>query len=98
MSEYEGKPLNELYSAWINNWKILQTGLQEIVGDDPIPDAREVARLMIEMPEEIWVGLFQSEMASESLVKTMDLQALLAQVSKENVEILQAALIATGRL
>lgn len=98
MSEYEGKPLNELYSAWINNWKILQTGLQEIIGDEPIPDAREVARLMVEMPEEIWIGLFQSDVASQDLVRTMDLQALLAQISSENVEILHAALIATGRL
>lgn len=98
MSDYEGKPMSELYAAWITNWKILQTGLQEIIGDEPIPDAREVARLMLEMPEDVWTGLFESEIASADLVKTMDLQALMAQVSEENVEILEAALIANGRL
>lgn len=89
--------MSELFSAWVNNWKVLQTGLNEIVGDAPMPDPREIAKLLIEMPEDIWVAMFESESTSSDLRRTMDLQELLANINLENAEILKAALAKNGQ-
>jgi len=90
--DYSTMTMSELYAAWIANWKVMQTGIQEILGDEPMPDPREVARVILEMPEDIWTGLFQSDSATEYFRTTMDLQKLMATVQMENVEILNAAL------
>lgn len=92
MPDYKSMTLSELYKAWISNWKTLQTGLQEIIGDSPMPDPREIAKLIVEMPEHVWTGMFESESASADLRKTMDIQNLVAHIQFENMTILNAAL------
>jgi len=90
--KYEEKTLSELFRAWIDNWKVVQTGIREIVGDSQLPDPREMAEALINMPEEVWVEMFRSETATEILRKQMDLQKLMAEVQLENAHILNAAL------
>lgn len=97
MTDYSAMTMSELFSAWVNNWKVLQTGLNEIVGDTPMPDPREIAKMLIEMPEDIWVGMFESESTSSDLRRTMDLQELLANINLENAEILKVALAKNGQ-
>lgn len=92
MSKYDSMTLPELFVAWVGNWRTIQTGIREIVGDSPMPDPREMARVLIEMPEEIWVGMFEHAEVSKDLKKQMDIQKLMAEVQLENVQILDAAL------
>lgn len=98
MTDYSAMTMSELFSAWVNNWKVLQTGLNEIVGDSPMPDPREIAKQLVEMPEDIWTGMFESDTASADLRSTMDLQELLANINLENAQILKVALAKNGRL
>lgn len=91
-TKYAEKSPSELYEAWVNNWKIVRAGIQEIIGDAVMPDPREVAQQLAEMPEDVWKGLFESEYASADLRKQMDIQKLMAEIQLENVQILTAAL------
>ena len=91
-TKYAEKSIAELYTAWINNWKIVRTGMQELVGDGPMPDPREIAQQLAEMPEEVWAGLFENESASAGIRKQMDIQKLVAEIQLENVQIMAAAL------
>lgn len=89
---YDELSLNELFIEFQNNWKALATGIKELLGDAHMPDPREVAELISEMPEEHWTGMFHNEHAREDLNKTMDLQKLMTDMQVENVAIMQAAL------
>lgn len=91
-TKYAEKSPSELYEAWVNNWKIVRTGMEQLVGDGPMPDPREIAQQLAEMSEEVWAGLFESEYASAGLRKQMDIQKLIAEVQLENVQIMAAAL------
>lgn len=92
MIDYNAMTLSELYVAWINNWKVLRTGIREIIPDsEPMPDPRGMVQQLIEMPEDVWVSAFSDD-ASAELRRTMDIQELLANVQLENIAILHAAL------
>src|SRR5438045_2554508 len=90
--DYAGMTLIELHGAWVQNWKAVTTGIQEIIGDAEMPSPRDVARYCSEMSEETWVGLFESESATIDLKKTMDLQKMLTEIQIENIAILHAAM------
>lgn len=89
---YDKMNLIELHGAWVQNWKAVSTGIQEIIGDMDVPNPREIARLCAEMPEDTWVHMFETENASVDLRKTMDLQKMMAEIQLENIAILNAAM------
>jgi len=92
MKNYDSMNLSELYDAWIENWKVFRTGLRELFGNEPVPDPREMADMMAEMPIHVWIRLFESETASEEIRKKMDINKLMAEIQLENAAILATAL------
>jgi hypothetical protein len=90
--DFDEMTLPELHEAWVNNWKVLLTGIQEIIGDGPMPDPREVARLCADIPEDTWVRMFTNPDDSKELQEKMGLTKVIAEVQLENVSILNAAI------
>lgn len=82
----------QLFEALKTNWQVLSTGIEEILGDEPMPDPRDMAAKIKELPFSAWQEALLDPSTRMMMLKNMDIVRLTADVQKENVAILEEML------
>lgn len=78
----------QLFEALKTNWQVLSVGIQEVLGDEPMPDPREMAAKIKELPFSAWQEALLDPPTRMMMLRNMDIVKLTADVQKENVSIL----------
>lgn len=89
---YDAMTMTELFICYSQNMKVLATAIREILGDEPMPDPRELADMMANIPQEAWERTFQDPEGRKLLAKNLDLTKVVAEIQTENAAIIDAAL------
>lgn len=82
----------ELFEAYRNNMIVVSTAINELFGDEPLPDPRETAHWLSTMTYSLWEEMWMSPDAKQELRKNFDMLKAVQVVQNENVLILAAML------
>jgi hypothetical protein len=85
MKNYALASEKELFEQFQNNFRVLATVLKELLGDEPVPDPRQLLDSINQMTVDEFINSFlrnRSEVA-----QTMDLQKEVLEVTFDNLAI-----------
>ena len=89
-TEYELKSTQELFELYRNNMLVISTAVTEIMGDDPMPDPRELAHFLGTVTFDRWMEMWENPEARKYITQNLDLMRAVNSVQAENVMVLEA--------
>lgn len=86
--KFDRMSTKELLEAFVANIKVVATVCENVLGDQPMPDPREMVKAMEDVTPTVWVNMFLDETTRDSLRAQMPLMKAMAEVNNENMYII----------
>lgn len=79
--------VEELLNAFVANVRLVATVCEDVLGDKPVPDPREMVKQLQDITPLTWVEMFRDQATRDSLWQQMPLMKAMAAVNHENMYI-----------